>query len=233
MAAKSEANAVATLDRGVSWLPWLRLASAIVLGVAADAVIPSGHPPVIRAILGWDFGVFVLIAWLMVMMARSNEDHMRRRAARQDLGRWAILLAIIAGALFSMLALAYIQKTMKGAPGGEPVIYLAVIVVTIILSWSLVHTVFTLHYAHGYYGPAADEDDPDGLVGGLEFPSEPKPDYWDFMYFSYVVGMTCQVSDVQVSGRGLRRLALIHGVVTFFFNTIILALTINIVASSF
>jgi uncharacterized membrane protein len=233
MTAKSGGKAVATRDRGVSWLPWLRLLTAIVLGVVAYAMIPHQHAPVIRAILGWDFGVLVLIAWLMGMMALSNEDHMRRRAARQDMGRWAILLAIIAGALFSMLALAYIQKTMKGAPGGEPVIYLVMIVVTIILSWSLVHTVFTLHYAHGYYGPAADDDDAGGLVGGLEFPSEPRPDYWDFMYFSYVIGMTCQVSDVQVSGRGLRRLALIHGVVTFFFNTIILALTINIVASSF
>ena len=75
---------------------------------------------------------------------------------------------------------------------------------------------------------ATDDDDADGLVGGLEFPSESHPDYWDFMYFSYVVGMTSQVSDVQISGRELRRLALIHGVVSFFFNTIILALTINI-----
>ena len=122
---------------------------------------------------------------------------------------------------------------MKAATGGEPAVYLAMIVVTIILSWSLVHTVFTLHYAHGYYGPSADDDDTDGLVGGLEFPSEPRPDYWDFMYFSFVIGMTGQVSDVQVSGRMLRRLALIHGIVAFFFNTIILALTINIVASSF
>jgi uncharacterized membrane protein len=227
-----QAQPAVILDRRSAYAPWLRLMTAILLGVVAYALIPHEHAPVIRAILGWDFGVFVLIAWLMAMMALSTEDHMRRRAARQDLGRWAILLAITAGALFSMLALAYIQKTMKGAPGGEPVIYLVMIVATIILSWSLVHTVFTLHYAHGYYGPATDDDDADGLVGGLEFPSETKPDYWDFMYFSYVIGMTCQVSDVQVSGRQLRRLALVHGVVTFFFNTIILALTINIIASS-
>jgi uncharacterized membrane protein len=132
-----------------------------------------------------------------------------------------------------MLALAYIQKSIKAAPGSEPAFYLAMVIATIVLSWSLVHTVFSLHYAHAYYGPADDEDDADGLVGGLEFPSDTTPDYWDFMYFSYVVGMTCQVSDVQISGKNLRRMALIHGVVAFFFNTIILALTINIVASSF
>jgi uncharacterized membrane protein len=218
--------------RGFAWLPWVRFAAAIVAGIAVYAAVPHRHSDAIRAILGWDFAVLVLIGLIMGMMALSNEDHMRRRAARQDLGRWVILLVIIAGSLFSMLALAYIQKSIKAAPSGEPGFYLAMIVATIVLSWSLVHTVFTLHYAHAYYGPADDEDDADGLIGGLEFPSDNVPDYWDFMYFSYVIGMTCQVSDVQISGKNLRRLALIHGVVSFFFNTVILALTINIVASS-
>ena len=230
----SPAQAVTSpLDRRIAIIPWLRLTTAVVLGVAAYFLVPHDHSPVIRAIWGWDFGIVVLIGWVMAMMVGSTEDHMRRRAARQDLGRSVILLAVVAGALFSMLALAYIQKTIKAAQGDEPVYYLVTIVGTIVLSWMLVHTVFTLHYAHGYYGPSDDDDDADGLVGGLEFPSENQPDYWDFMYFSYVVGMTCQVSDVQITGRDLRRLALIHGVVAFFFNTIILALTINILASSF
>jgi uncharacterized membrane protein len=221
------------LNRGFAYVPWLRLATALVLGFAVYSLIPHDQPAIIRATWGWDFAVLVLVGWILAMMATSTRDHMRRRAARQDLGRWVILLAIIAGALVSMFALAYIQKTFKATPDGDPVIYLVTIVGTIVLSWLLVHTVFALHYAHGYYGPSEDEDDADGLVGGLEFPSESQPDYWDFMYFSYVVGMTSQVSDVQISGRNLRRLALIHGVVSFFFNTIILALTINIVASSF
>jgi uncharacterized membrane protein len=158
---------------------------------------------------------------------------MRKRAERQDPGRWVILFAVVAGALVSMLALAVIQKSLKTGPGDESPLYLLLIVLTIVLSWSLVHTVFALHYAHAYYGPADEPADEDGLVGGLDFPAERQPDYWDFMYFSYVVGMTCQVSDVQVSGRQMRRLTLSHGVVAFFFNTIILALTINIIASSF
>jgi uncharacterized membrane protein len=221
------------LNRGFSYIPWLRLATAGILGFAVYSLIPHNRPPIIRATWGWDFAVVVLVGWILAMMGTSTPDHMRRRAARQDLGRWVILLAIIAGALVSMFALAYIQKTFKATPDGDPIIYLVTIVGTIVLSWLLVHTVFALHYAHGYYGPSEDEDDADGLVGGLEFPSETQPDYWDFMYFSYVVGMTSQVSDVQISGRDLRRMALVHGVVSFFFNTIILALTINIVASSF
>jgi uncharacterized membrane protein len=219
--------------RHIAWVPWVRLAVGVLLGVVVYQALPHHHGAVIRAVLGWDVGVAVLSGWILAMMALSTHDHMRRRAARQDMGRWVILLAVIAGALVSMAALAVIQKSLKAAPGDESALYLALIVATIVLSWSLVHTAFSLHYAHAYYGPTDDLDDEDGLIGGLEFPSENQPDYWDFMYFSYVVGMTCQVSDVQVSGRAMRRLTLIHGVVAFFFNTIILALTINIVASSF
>ena len=232
MVAKAK-MAPAAPARHIAWLPWVRLLTGILVGVAVYLALPQHHGAVIRAVLGWDAGVTVLIGWIMVMMATSTHDHMRRRAARQDLGRWVILLAVVAGALVSMAALAVIQKSLKASPGDESMLYLGLIVATIVLSWSLVHTVFTLHYAHGYYGPTDDVDDEDGLVGGLEFPSEDQPDYWDFMYFSYVVGMTAQVSDVQVSGRQLRRLTLIHGVVSFFLNTAILALAINIVASSF
>jgi uncharacterized membrane protein len=222
-----------TPARRVAWVPWLRLVAGLALGFAVYALLPRHHGAVIRAVLGWDAGVALLSAWIMGMMATSTPEHMRRRAAAQDLGRWVILLVVVAGALVSMAALAVIQKSLKSADGDALALYLGLIVTTIVLSWSLVHTAFSLHYAHAYYGPTDDLEDADGLIGGLEFPSENQPDYWDFMYFAYVVGMTCQVSDVQVSGRLLRRLTLIHGIVAFFFNTIILALTINIVASSF
>lgn len=88
---------------------------------------------------------------------------------------------------------------------------------------------FALHYAHLYYRDDRDGDDRE-KAAGLDFPQEKLPDYWDFLYFSLGIGMTCQVSDIQISSRSLRRLALIHGVLTFFFNTIVLALSINIVA---
>lgn len=212
-------------------LPWIRLAIALAVGWAAFALIPPSYGTSVRLSWAWDGGVLALIAMIMVMMVRSTTDHMRERAARQDLGRSVILVAIVAGALASMVALVAVQKALKGG-GAAAILPLATIVATILLSWFLVHIVFTLHYAHAYYGPATDETDEDGLVGGLEFPSKDRPDYWDFMYFSFVVGMTCQVSDVQISGRMLRRLALFHGIVSFFFNTIILALTINILASA-
>jgi uncharacterized membrane protein len=101
----------------------------------------------------------------------------------------------------------------------------------VVASWTVTHTVFALHYAHHYYGdgpaPGADDD-----RGGLAFPGEEPPDYWDFLYFSFVVGMTCQVSDVQVTSRAMRRMTLMHGVLSFFFNTVILALSVNLLAGS-
>jgi uncharacterized membrane protein len=218
--------------RALSFLPWIRLGGSAILGGAVFAFVSPSYGNAVRALWGWDAGVLGMIAAIMIMVVRSNTDHMRQRAARQDLGRFLILTVIVAGSLFSVIGLVAVQKALKNAGGDASILPLATIVSTIVLSWFLLHIVFSLHYAHGYYGPAADEDDADGLVGGLDFPSETKPDYWDFMYFSFVVGMTCQVSDVEISGRQLRRLALFHGVVSFFFNTIILALTINILASA-
>ena len=98
---------------------------------------------------------------------------------------------------------------------------------TVVSSWFLIHTVFTMHYAHAYYRD--DDDDPSTIgSGGLEFPNEKEPDFLDFAYFSFVIGMTCQVSDVQISSQGIRRLALVHGLLSFLFNTVVLALAINL-----
>jgi uncharacterized membrane protein len=211
--------------------PRLRLAVAAALGLIVFAVTPRANSDILRAVFAWDAAVGAFIGLLLAMMAQATPDHMRRRAAAQDQGRWAILFAVVAGAFFSMLALLILQKGIK-AQGSAAAPYFLEIAATIILSWSLVHLTFALNYAHAYYGPASDANDEDGLVGGLEFPQEKQPDYWDFLYYAFVVGMTCQVSDVQVSGRAIRRVTLAHGIVSFFFNTIILALTINVIASS-
>ena len=212
--------------------PRVRLVIAVLVGLAISGLAPDGLVLILRALAGWDGAVLVFIVLILAMMAQGTQDNIRRRAAAQDQGRWIILVVIVAGALFSLLALGGVQKLFKAAQGGEAGLYLLMIVGTILPAWLLVHTVFALHYAHAYYGLTDDRNDEDGLIGGLDFPSEKQPDYWDFMYFSFVIGMTCQVSDVQVSGRNMRRLALVHGIVSFLFNTIILALTINIVASA-
>jgi uncharacterized membrane protein len=147
-----------------------------------------------------------------------------------DPRRWVILAIIVAAATVSLVALGF---TLQRAPQETPAALgarLALAGLTVVTSWMLTHVMFALHYAHHYYGdgPAPGDDD----RGGLAFPGEEQPDYWDFLYFSFVVGMTCQVSDVQVTSPAMRRITLLHGVLSFFFNTVILALSVNLLAGA-
>jgi uncharacterized membrane protein len=140
------------------------------------------------------------------------------------------LLLTVGAAAFSMAVIAVELHGMKDLPADGQWSHIALAAATIVCSWLVTHTMFALHYAHAYYGDADGNPDTIDRAGGLEFPSTEHPDYWDFLYFSFVVGMTCQTSDVQVSRSGMRRLCLAQGVLAFFFNTVILALSINIAA---
>ena len=129
----------------------------------------------------------------------------------------------------ALFAVGFLIKSHKDQSGGHFAIHLLLTLCTVISSWALLHTVYSLRYAHTYYG---DSDQP-GVqqhAGGLIFPGDRPPNYFDFAYFSFVVGMTCQVSDVQITSRRLRRITLFHSVLSFGFNTIILALLINTVS---
>jgi uncharacterized membrane protein len=144
---------------------------------------------------------------------------MKRLTSVQDDGRFLILI-LTAAAAFASIAAIVLELGVK--PQRPPQLILAV--VTIVLSWSMIHSTFALHYAHEYYGGAK--------AGGLAFPGDDKPDYWDFVYFSFVIGMTAQVSDVGITDKGIRRTAIAHGVVSFIFNTALVALIVNIAASA-
>jgi uncharacterized membrane protein len=151
--------------------------------------------------------------------------HIRRRARLQDEGQYAILSLTATAALASLGAIVAILG-MSGASEWQP-IHLLLGILTILLSWSFTHIMFALHYAHEFY----DQDG--GRGGGLLFPGDLKePDYWDFLYFSFVIGMTNQVSDVAVTGRPIRHTVSVHAIISFFFNVTLLALTINILASA-
>ncbi|WP_254775374.1 DUF1345 domain-containing protein [Pseudoxanthomonas sp. GM95] len=145
---------------------------------------------------------------------------MREVAQRQDAGRWAILWSTIGLTAILMLALG--TELMAGKSGGLASI--AIAGSSIVLSWLFMNLMFALHYAHGFYGDYGQEH------RGLDFPGKAPPDYWDFAYFSIVIGMTFQVSDVQITSRTLRRLALMHSVIAFFFNMFVIAVTVNILA---
>ena len=179
--------------------------------------------PVTRFLVGWDVGVGVYLVLAAHMMVRSSIHRIRRRAMQEDEGQAAILILTVAAALVSLAAIfAHLGTGANG--GGRGPWRLAFVGLTIWLSWAFIHTMFALHYAHEYY---------DRTAGGMAFPGEERePDYWDFVYFSFVIGMTSQVSDVGVTSKEIRRTVTAHGVVAFVFNVALLALTINLAASA-
>lgn len=186
--------------------------------------------PSTATLMAWDaFTAMVLaLAWTTIVGTEPNE--IRQRAQVQDLSRRLIFIFMVVAACACLFAVAFLLRTSKDDHGGHVTVHLLLCLFAVVSSWSLMHTVFALRYAHSYYG---NSDDPlqQEHAGGLEFPLEKAPNYLDFAYFSFVIGMTSQVSDVAVSSQEMRQLALGHGVLSFAFNTVILALTINTASS--
>ena len=206
-----------------------RLLTSICLGTFVLVILPHKlHLPT-RILSAWNCGIYCLLALNLVMMFKATPETMRRNAKREYQGRLAIFTLIIAAACASVLAIGFLLTDKKGISPMFLTLHVMLAVMTIIGSWLLVHTVFALQYARNYYQDHESSDQE--IAGGLDFPSDRQPDFWDFLYFSFVIGMTIQVSDVQTTSRDMRRLALLHGILSFFFNTTILAMSINIIAS--
>jgi uncharacterized membrane protein len=201
-----------------------RLLVAALTGVATAFLIPQPTVPTLRAVIGWDVGIVVYLVLILIVAARATPQSMRRRAALEDATRWVFLALMAGAAWFSMFALLGLLHEARGTSGHLSVELTLLAGATILLSWLFAHTAFAVHYAHDFYTDLAAK-----RPVGLLFPGDrADPDYWDFLYFSFVVGMTCQVSDVQVATRFWRRLVLTHGIVSFLFNTVVLALCINL-----
>ena len=172
-----------------------------------------------RLLIAWDTGVLAYLVLAFTMISRFDLDLVRRRAAIQDEGGMAILVLTVASAGASLGAIVAHLGAVSQQESRGP--YFALAVATILLSWTFIQVIFALHYAHEYYGEGAEG-------GGLQFPADDRPDYWDFVYFAFVIGMTFQVSDVQVTSKLLRRVVVAHGVVSFLFSVAILALLVNV-----
>ncbi len=204
------------------------------LGAVVVYLLLSGRiAAATRLVLAWDAGVVAFLLLTTSMFLRSTPQRLRLRAQREDPAGWVILALMTAAALASLLSIGFVLHDAKQQSGWLAVEHVGLAGLTILLSWAFAHTMFAIHYAHVFYGDSRRGVSPANLAavaGGLAFPTEDNPDYWDFLYFSFVVGMTCQVSDVQVTGRVMRRLTLGHGIIAFLFNTVILALTINLLA---
>ena len=179
-----------------------------------------------KLLIGWDIGIVLYLLLVYQLMITCGVDEIRRRAAEDDEGAVAILILTglsglaIMGAIVAELGIAKVSGQPRSVYG------IAIAMATIFLSWAFVHTIFTLHYAHEYYGERGDH-----AIGGLTFPGRQPPDYWDFLYFSLVIAMTSQVSDVVITSKVIRRIVTIHGSLGFFFNVAVIALTVNIISN--
>jgi uncharacterized membrane protein len=195
---------------------------SIAIGIMAFWLLPGSLRLVTRLLIGWDIFVTFYLVLAYIMMFRCDLGHIRRNAVLQDDGRFLILLMTALGAFASIAAIVF-ELGASHRSGLE----LALATGTIALSWAAVHTTFALHYAHDYYRGTKP--------GGLQFPSGDQhdhADYWDFVYFSFVIGMTAQVSDVGITDKTIRRTVTAHGIISFVFNTALLALMVNIAASA-
>jgi uncharacterized membrane protein len=201
-----------------------RLAISLAFGHVVGLAVPWHWWPATRFLIGWDAAAALYLVLVVGLMARADIAHMRRNAALQDEGRFAILILVVTAAAASLGAIIVELGTGSGTTRSAG--QLALATATIVLSWVFVHMIFALHYAHEYYGERGAGQN------GLGFPGDEKPDYWDFAYFSFIIGMTAQTADITIASRGIRRTATAHGIVAFLFNVTLLALMVNIAASA-
>jgi len=188
--------------------------------------------PSTQSIATWDVFAFCVLALAWMTIITTPPHKCRSRAQMQDVSRTVIFVFVVLAACAGLFAVGFLFFGNKGVVQRPHfLLHLLMSLVAIISSWMLVHTVFGLRYAHTFYGDPDGAAGPQQHAGGLEFPGGRLPDYMDFAYFSFVIGMTFQVSDVQITSREFRKLVLLHGMLSFGFNTVILALTINTVST--
>ena len=203
-----------------------RLTYGLVAG-AATVTLPLQTGLQFRGLLGWCVGitVYLFLAWWLCVGFDAKRT--RARAQAQDSPSGILLLVLLMSTAACVAAITVLLQQSRDLAGLEAVAHIGLSVVALGLSWLFIQTIFTFHYAHLYY----QDEKPGNLdSAGLKFPGDLAPDYFDFLYHSFVVGMTSQVSDVQVTSRTMRRLTMLHGVLSFGFNMLILALSINVVA---
>lgn len=205
----------------------------ICLGIGAGIFLWPFEPddPMVHAGAAWVIGVLLFLGWTAYAVHCISIAQLRKRARELDDRAWVISLLVIVAAAISLAALGLIISGRDTAHGLVLALRLGFGGASMICAWLLIHTVLALHYAHLYYGDIEGDGKTEDRKG-LDFPGRGDPDYWDFVYYSFVIGMTCQVSDVSISSRGMRRLTLVHSIVSFFFNTTVIALTVNLIASN-
>jgi uncharacterized membrane protein len=214
--------------------PRPRLTTAIGVGIVVGvgcAIFAREVRYSTALILAWNALSFTFLGLMFLNWFQHGPQDIRQQAAVDDEGRGAILGLVLIAAAASVWAIGAELSLAKDSHGLIKGAHVTLAFVTVVASWLMVQMIFALHYAHEYYG--ADADDGTRDMEGIEFPGYEAPDYWDFLYFSVVIGVACATADANITSKGLRRLSTVHCLVAFAFNTLIVALTINLTAGLF
>jgi uncharacterized membrane protein len=199
-----------------------RLVGSLLLGGVAYLLTPQHWRIETRGIVAWDVAVFLYLLLVYRVAQQSTPERIRLRSALQDDGALVTLTLSTLAAFTCFVAIAFELSAVKAMGGHNRVYHSILVAATIPLAWSFIHSMFALHYAHEFY------DAPDSRGHGLVFPGEGPRTYWDFLYFSFIIGTSGQTADVSVSCESIRKVALLHCVLAFFFNIAVLGLTINV-----
>ena len=204
-----------------------RLSIAACIGFIFAGLWSIWRPIIEAGLVGWCVlcAVNLLLAWACIH--RSNPRETEASVAAQDQSSALVLVTVVISASISVVAIGYLLATSKALPLSGRLVGILLAIATIVLSWLLIHARFGFHYAHCYYRKYAKKGD----EPVFNFPGAHPPDFLDFMYFSFVLGMTSQVSDVTINTRAMRRLALLHGLISFAFNLMIVAFFINVLGA--
>ncbi len=207
-----------------------RLISSVVVSILIACFLPEAvaQKAVTRAIIGWNFGAIFYLIFTFKMMFWWSHEKIQARARAQDEGRILVLILVVIAAFFAVGAIVAELAFAKNLTGLLKYAHIALAGVTIVISWFYTHVMFAQHYAHDFYVNRFLSK-----PEGLDFPQTKNPDYLDFLYFSCVIGTSGQTADVNFTAKEMRRTGLVHCVLAFFFNTTLLALTINIASGLF
>lgn len=203
-----------------------RLGGSIMLAMIVFLSMPDWATFDLRILASWISGVLCFLTLVLLMILRATPQKTRGRAQRQEAHHLSVFLLVVITACTSILAIGLMQSNNQNVPETILAIEVAMELVAVVCSWFLTHTMFALHYATCYYCPDRETDT--GYAGGLNFPGDDEPDYWDFLYFTFTLGMTAQTSDVTMPATQMRSIAIAHGAIAFFFYMVILASSVNV-----
>jgi uncharacterized membrane protein len=209
-----------------SFVQHIKLLTSVVAGVVLFFLLPADWETLTRVLVSWNAGVTAFVVWVFVWLSNCNAEQLYMRYKEEDETAAIILVTVVCAALLSLVAIVLLLSTVKQVVGAERALHVGLAAVTVMSSWLLVPTMFTLHYADAFYS-ASDDDRP------LLFPQTRRPVFWDFAYFSFTIAAACQTADVSTANTPIRRTVLAHSVIAFAFNAFILGFAINISAGLF